>query len=155
MSTVADSDINNENQILTIDYVKGQKEITDNLDDIRLAQLVFTSIDEITNRLLPIIDVNNLAGTKFFSKARKQAYKYFNALYLRQINKAYQEADLEDKAFETSMEKLIESIKAEPSISKRSQGTTVGASYESPLLFNVPGYTDRFGNRIDNETRTR
>jgi len=146
---IADVSHNNENQFLTLAYIKSEKEIDDDLEDDKLQTIIADANYTMTDLLTPVIDLIDTSNTKFFDKARSVTLLYFDYLYTRKILKLYTEAHEMEVEFTKRAKTFLDAIKAQPSKAERSQVISVGISAESRLLKNIPNTTDEFGNLLD------
>lgn len=146
---IDDSAHNNENQFLTLNFIKSVKDFDDNLEDSKLLAIIADANYTMTDLLTPVIDLIDTSNTKFFDKAQSVTLMYFDYLYTRKILKLYTEAHEMEVEFTKRAKTFLDAIKAQPSKAERSQVISVGISAESRLTKNVNKTTDEFGNLLD------
>ena len=104
---------NNPNEFITLAYLKNELGITNNEQNDRLNHIIFDANQEVDSRIAPFIgEIPLKPGTYFWRQAQKCAATYARALWLERNF----QVDLYNKTmplFETKMETLIKSLKAE------------------------------------------
>lgn len=146
MSVTNDPTENDKNYLLTLDYVKQQKDLVgiSKFDDV-LTSMVITTNQAMMQYLVGVVDIFDLSGTSFFDQARNHAYDYFEGIYMRRQNKKYADSIEMLKQVDLEILKFVESLKAQPAFTDRSRAVSVSASYETALIENIPNMTDESG----------
>jgi len=105
---------NNNLQFITLPIVKTHFGFTDNQDDLKLLSIVQSCNLEIKKRITPITDsLDSIEGSIYFQSCSDAALVYCEAEKLRQLNKQYDEAAKVMARFESMMESLLGSIRAQ------------------------------------------
>lgn len=107
------SNINNEVQFLTLDFLKAHFKITDDQDDDTLFGIVQAANMEMKKRLVGVADdIANLAGTQFWPSIQSTALVFAESEIRRQINQLYTEAGTIMDRFKEQAETLVGELRS-------------------------------------------
>jgi len=108
-----DTDEINENQFITLDFLKSFLKITDTQDDDTLLEIVKSSNNELKKQLKTVVDsITDIEGTKFFDRAQDTALTFALSKVRRNINQMYDEADKLKQNYESEIETLKGDVRA-------------------------------------------
>jgi len=109
----SDTEEINENQFITLDYLKLDLGFTDTQDDNTLLRIVKESNNEIKKELKTVVDdITAIEGTKFFGRAQDAAHTFAISRVRRDINKMYDEAEKIMKSYTSQIETLLGDVRA-------------------------------------------
>ncbi len=97
--------------ILTLSYVKSQKEITDDLQNGILLGLINEVNNTIYTDVISKTDEDKIEGTNFFMTLRTPAMLLFDADYALRENNDKEQHDALIKRYDKSIEKTLRSIR--------------------------------------------
>lgn len=98
-------------QIISLEYVKGQKEIDDDLQDIILLGLIHEVNSTIYTDVILKTDESKIAGTNFFVILKTPAMLLFEANYALKENNDKDMHDAYIKRYEKSISKVLNSMR--------------------------------------------
>ncbi len=103
----------NENQFITLDFLKSFLNITDTQDDDTLLEIVKSSNNELKKQLKTVVDdITSIEGTKFYDRAQDTAITIAVSKFRRNINQMYDEADKLKTNYESEIETLLGDVRA-------------------------------------------
>ena len=109
----SDAEEINENQFITLDFLKTFLKITDGEDDDTLLEIVKSSNNELKKQLKTVIDdITAIEETKFFDRAQDTALTFALSKVRRNINQMYDEADRLKVNYESEIETLLGDVRA-------------------------------------------
>ena len=110
---MSDTEEINENQFITLDSLKLDLDITDDLDDNTLLRIANESNNEVKKELKTVVDsITSIQGTKFFDRAHDTALTFALSRIRRDLNQMYDEADKIMKNYESQIETLKGDVRA-------------------------------------------
>ena len=106
----SDADEINENQFITLDFLKTDLDFTNKQKDDTLLRIVKAANNEVKKELKTVVDsITKIEGTKFFGKGQDAAFTFALALVRRDINHMYDEY----KKIMTDYKSQIETLKGD------------------------------------------
>lgn len=103
----------NENQFVTLDFLKAYLKFTDSQDDDTLLGIVKSANNEVKKQLITVVDdILAIEGTKFFDRAQDAALIFCVSYVRRDINQMYDEAKILLDNFNSQMVTLLGDIRA-------------------------------------------
>jgi len=109
----SDAEEINENQFITLDFLKSFLKITDTQDDDALLEIVKSSNNELKKQLKTVVDsITSIEGTKFFDRAQDTALTFALSKVRRNINQMYDEADKLKANYTSEIETLLGDVRA-------------------------------------------
>ncbi len=109
----SDAEEINENQFITLDFLKQVLKFKDDQDDDSLLTIVKLSNNELKKELKTVVDdITDIEGTKFFDRAQDTALTFATAHVRRDINQMYDEADKIEKEYQRQVETLKGDVRA-------------------------------------------
>jgi len=109
----SDKDEINQNQFLTLDFLKTDLGFTDKQDDDTLNRIVKSANNEVKEELVTVVDsIVAIQGTKFFGRAQDAAYTHALSDVRRDINQMYDEAEKIMNRYKVQIETLKGDIRA-------------------------------------------
>lgn len=109
----SDAEEINENQFITLAFIKTDFPFTDDQDDNTLLRIVNESNNEVKKALKTVVDnITDIEGTKFFDRAHDAAYTFAISRIRRDINQMYDEADKIMKNYNSQIETLKGDVRA-------------------------------------------
>lgn len=108
-----DTDEINENQFITLNFLKNDLGITDKQDDNILLRIVKESNNEVKKELKTVVDdIIAIEGTKFFDRAQDTAFTFALSKVRRDLNQMYDESKKIMDNYLTEIETLKGDIRA-------------------------------------------
>jgi len=109
----SDAEEINENQFITLPFLKSFLKITDTQDDDTLLEIVKSSNNELKKQLKTVVDdITSIEGTKFFDRAQDTALTFALSKVRRNINQMYDEADKLKANYTSEIETLLGDVRA-------------------------------------------
>lgn len=103
----------NENQFITLEFLKTVLKFKDDQDDQELLSIIKLSNNELKKELKTVVDdITDIEGTKFFDRAQDTALTFATAHVRRDVNQMYDEADKIEKEYERQIETLKGDVRA-------------------------------------------
>jgi len=103
----------NDNQFVTLDFLKTYLKFTDSQDDDTLLGIIKSANNEVKKQLITVVDsILAIEGTKFFDRAQDAALVFCVSYVRRDINQMYDEAEKLLNNFNSQMETLLGDIRA-------------------------------------------
>lgn len=103
----------NENQFITLDFLKSDLGTTDTQDDNTLLRIVKSANNELKKQLKTVVDdITDIEGTKFFGRAQDAALTYCMSLVRRDLNQMYDESDKIMVNYTDQVETLLGDVRA-------------------------------------------
>lgn len=109
----SDTEEINENQFITLTFLKSFLKITDTQDDDTLLEIVKSSNNELKKQLKTVVDdITSIEGTKFFGRAQDTALTFALSKVRRNLNQMYEEADKLKANYTSEIETLLGDVRA-------------------------------------------
>lgn len=109
----SDAEEINENQFITLDFLKSFLKIKDTQDDDTLLEIVKSSNNELKKQLKTVVDdITSIEGTKFFGRAQDTALTFSLSLVKRDINHLFEDAKAIMTDYKNQIDTLLGDIRA-------------------------------------------
>jgi hypothetical protein len=109
----SDTEEINENQFITLPFLKSFLKSTDTQDDNILLEIVKSSNNELKKQLKTVVDdITSIEGTKFFDRAQDTALTFALSKVRRNINQMYDEADKLKANYTSEIQTLLGDVRA-------------------------------------------
>ncbi len=108
-----DTDEINQNQFITLDFLKNDQSFTDKQDDDTLLRIVKSANNEVKKQIVTVVDdILAIEGTKFFDRSQDAALTFCISRIKRDINQMFDEAKKIMNDFDSEMKTLLGDIRA-------------------------------------------
>lgn len=103
----------NENQFITLNFLKEYLDITDTQDDSTLLAIIKSANNEVKKQLKTVVDsITDIEGTKFFGRAQDVALTFCISYVKRDINQMFDQAKIILEDFNSQMATLLGDVRA-------------------------------------------
>ncbi len=121
----------NDNQFITIEFLKSYLDVTDSQDDNTYQSIIKSANNELKKQLVTVVDdIAGIVGSKFFDRAQDVALTFSLSIVRRDINQMYDEAKKIMTDYNSQIKSLLGDIRATAPVRTSLQAVTRDVPFE-------------------------